>query len=194
MTKQKRADGKDHIGRADLLKALERGKRPQNVHFKNCQICQDEWEILKMLNSSGPRPQLEEPSTAHKSQLSSIPILKSRPRKREVGQLTYDSWAGLSGVQLRDAARGCERRLRLQAGGVELEIVAERELSAWRFSARVYRGGEPVSGYVLKIGKRVIVPEFRNCFFWTSTTPPRTLHLWSQESDVVLKNIKWQGV
>ncbi len=185
----------DHTSRSEFFEALTSDRTPLDDHLKNCRTCKTEWQLLKLVYPEGKILVPETPSETHLTRLEAIPILKADHKQRTLvsGELTYDSWSGLSTVQVRDAARGFERRLRLKAGCVELEIVAERELAGWEFSARVYINGEPSGGFALKVGRKMLTPEFRDCFYWSSERPPRTVRLLSASEEIVFRAIPWPG-
>ena len=183
-----------HPTREELLQALTAGTNPFENHLKKCKACRAEWEMLKLAYPEGVVPQTEAPSEAHLAALEAIAVLKSDRRRAAVtGELAYDSWSGLSSMQVRDAARGFERRLRLRAGRIELEIVAERELTGWKFSARAYIDKVPSGGFALKVGRKTLTPEFRNCFYWSSERPPKTMRLLSASEEIVFRAIPWPG-
>lgn len=184
-----------HPAPSEFFEALALGRTPQKDHLKRCRACRTKWELLQLAYPGGKLSAPEVPSQAHLAWLEAIPILKAdkRQRSKVTGELAYDSWSGLSPVQLRDAAPGFERRMRLTAGQIELEIAAERELAQWRFSARVYVNGEPSGGFVLKIGRKTLTPEFRDGFYWSSATPPRTVRLLSASQEMVFSSIPWPG-
>ena len=184
-----------HPEPSEFFEALTLSRAPFEDHLKRCRACRTKWELLKLTYPGASLTAPELPSAAHQARLEAIPILKADKTRRSsvAGELAYDSWSGLSPVQLRDAARGFERRLRLKAGQVELEIVAERELTGWKFSARVYVNGEPSGGFALKIGRQVLTAEFRDCFYWSSQRPPRTVRLLSSSEEIVFAAIPWPG-
>jgi hypothetical protein len=181
-----------HPSPAEFFEALASGSVTIEEHLKLCRTCRTNWQLLKLVYPQGvTTPDI--PEEAHLAKLEAIPILRTDKHRRSsvAGEVTYDSWSGLSPVQVRDAARGFERRLRLKAGQVELEIVAERELTGWKFSARVYSDGEPTGGFALKVGRKVLIPEFRCCFYWASERPPRTVRLLSTTEEIVFGAIPW---
>ncbi len=184
-----------HPSPSDFFEALATGQVTFEGHLKHCRACRTNWELLQLVYPLGKFPLTETPPEAHLGKLEAIATLKAERNRRSsvAGEVAYDSWSGLSPVQLRDAARGFERRLRLTSGRVELEIAAERELAQWKFSARVYVGGEPSGGFVLKVGRKVLTPEFRDCFYWSSVTPPRTVRLLSASEEMVFRAIPWPG-
>jgi hypothetical protein len=184
-----------HPSHSEFYEALTGGPVPFENHLKHCKACQIEWQLLKLVFPEGRISAPETPSELHLARLEAIPILKADRlgRSSVSGEVAYDSWSGLSPMQVRDAARGFERRLRLRAGHVELEIVAERELAGWKFSARAYVNGEPSGGFVLKVGRKILTPEFRNCFYWSSERPPRTIRLLSTSKEITFAAILWPG-
>jgi hypothetical protein len=193
MDHRKMPNKSKHPSRSELFKALTNGRATFKGHLSRCPACRDELQLLKLVFPEGVQPDLETPAESHLAKLDAIPILAAdRSRRRVVpGELAYDSWSGLSPVQIRDAARGFERRLRLKAGQAELEIVAERELAVWKFSAQVYIDGKVSGGFALKVGRTLLTPEFGRCFFWSSERPPRTVHLLSTTEDIVFRSIAW---
>lgn len=183
-----------HPTREELLAALTSGQKPFENHMEKCKACRAEWELLRLAYPAGAAVPPEAPSESHLSALEAIPVLKSDRRRVPVsGELAYDSWSGLSPVQVRDAARGFERRLRLRAGRIELEIVAERELAGWKFSARAYIDKVPSGGFALKVGRKTLTPEFRNCFYWSSELPPKSMKLLSASEEILFRAIPWPG-
>ena len=184
---------KQHPTKSALLAAVKTRSRKIDSHLADCPECSIEFDILKQVFPDGVIPEVEKPEEAHLAQLATIPARRAKARDRSTvrGTVAFDSWSGLTRVQVRGAARGAERRLRLSAGRTELELVAGRQLTGWEFSARGYVDGEPCGDFLLKVGGKTLSPEYQNCFFWNSTRPPRTIHLLSSSHDLVFKDISW---
>ncbi|MBU0982735.1 MAG: hypothetical protein KKA42_02625, partial [candidate division Zixibacteria bacterium] len=131
---------KTHPGRSELLAALTAEAPEVTGHLASCEVCRAEFEVMRLVFPTGTIPTVESPGETHLAKLVTIPARRAGTRDRSTvpGKVAYDSWTGMTGVQMRDAARGTERRLRLSAGSVELELVAGRQLAGWEFSARGY--------------------------------------------------------
>ena len=72
------------------------------------------------------------PSSDSIRRLTALPLLfeASEPKSPKSGRIQFDSWAD-GGVALRDATAGHIRRMRLTAGSVGLDVVAERQFEGW---------------------------------------------------------------
>ena len=134
------------------------------------------------------------PSDAAVERYCSIPLLfeESSDARTVRGRTTYDSWADSPAVALRDSADGHIRRLKLKAGNVVLEIVAERRDSVWEFVARVYDRKKVNNSFVLKVGGHRFLPQTGGFFVWSSTMAPRILRLESFDAVISFEKLSWQ--
>ncbi len=108
------------------------------------------------------------------------------------GKTIYDSWAQSPALALRDTADGFIRRLKLRAGKLVLEIVAERRDNLWEFVARVYDRKKVTNSFVLKAGGRRFLPQTGGFFVWSSRTVPVLMCLESFETCVSFEKLSWQ--
>ena len=181
-----------HPSRAAMLKAVESGSVPFASHLEKCAACRVQFELMQSFAHPGGESLTTSGADAV-SRLAVIPHLERRrlPERRLSGSLAQDSWAQLPAVALRDAAIGLERRIRLVAGSIALELVAERQADGWEFVARVYRNEETSSEFVLKAGARKLLSKSEGFYHWSSNRPPRTFELISPSVHVNFDKVSW---
>lgn len=134
-----------------------------------------------------------EPSDEALARLSVIPLLFEEPATytSRMGRIAFDSWAEGPAVSLRDVADGHIRRIRLRAGKVSLEIVAERSKGRWEFVARVYRGSSVMHNFVMSIGRKKLLSESGGFFRWTSKAVPHRIGLASFRQTYTFERVPW---
>lgn len=153
--------------------------------------------VRKLLSTSTKKATpigMAKPSEAAVDRYCNIPLLfEKRSCATPVwGRTIYDSWAERPAMALRDTADGFIRRLKLKAGNLVLEIVAERRDNVWEFVARVYDRKEVTNSYVLKVGNRKLLPQTGGFFVWSSRIVPRILNLESFETRIDFEKLSWQ--
>lgn len=180
------ARGKDnHLEREEILDAIAKGVKPFAGHLQECPDCLSLYEAL--LHFEGVADVvIEAPSEHLIEKLSAIPqLVGSRPSRVKVqGRVVFDSWHDIPAAQLRDSGPVSERRLRFAYGAISLEIVAERHITGWEFTARVYDGETISCKYVLKVGRERFAPEMHDCYFFKRRTLPKTLQLLSPDQQI----------
>lgn len=177
-----------------MINAAKGGSVPFRDHLKSCLDCRELFELFQSVMCVAPDG-LMEPSDETMARHVAIPIVEAsrRAAKRLKGTITYDSWERVPALALRDAGKGAERRLRLQAGDLTLEFSAERQGDSWDFAARAYHNEHAVSSrFILQAGRREVVASDQDCFFWSSQRPPRKLRLVSSEVAVDFGPLKWK--
>lgn len=134
------------------------------------------------------------PTDAAVERYCNIPLVfEEGPDARTVkGRTIYDSWADGPTIALRDSADGHIRRLKLKAGHLVLEIVAERRDNVWEFVARVYDGKKVTNSFVLKVGGRRFLPQTGGFFVWSSRMTPKILRLESFDTVISFEKLSWQ--
>jgi hypothetical protein len=181
------------ISREEMLRAIKTGSVPFDAHLKECPSCSEMFEFLSSIGIANRLP-LEQASEDLVSRFSLIPLLvgTQKPARSISGSLRFDSWQHLPAFAARDGAKGMERRMRLKAGRITLELVAEHRPEGWEFTARVYDKREITSGFVLKTGRRKIPAGLQNCFFWSSEKPPRRIQLLSPKVLIDFGPLSWK--
>jgi hypothetical protein len=160
-------------------------------HIKNCHECRTLVEILRwsLDESGGP---FEPPTELLRRQKAIPQLIASRhPAESLPARLVSDSWGDHPAVAVREAPFGVERRLRFRAVSYVVELVADRRLEGWDFVARVYDGEILTRQFILKVGRRKLVPGRGDCYFWSSKRPPQRLQLLSGELRIDLEKVKW---
>lgn len=149
--------------------------------------------LLEHKLGPGHSPAVYEPSEEALARLSVIPLLfeELKGYSRVTGSLAYDSWAEGPTVALRDIPDGYVRRLRLRAGKVSLEIVAERGAGRWDFVARVFKAKAVVHDYVLQVGRKKLLSESGGFFRWTSKAVPHRIGLASLRQTYTFERVPW---
>lgn len=181
-----------HPDRASLVRAAQTGKVPFRSHLKQCADCR---ELFELFVQYGPDERLKDlaPPPAAVARARAIPklVASRRPSRAIAGKVAFDSWAEVPAVQLRSEVGNLERRVRLEAGRFTLEIVAERVQSQWEFVARIYDREEVTSEFILKAGRRKLVPQSQHCYYWSAKRPPKTLQLLSSELKIDFGKLTW---
>ncbi len=108
------------------------------------------------------------------------------------GEIVYDSWAEGPPVGLRRAVDGHIRLLRLKAGRITLELVAERRRLDWGFVARVYHSRQVAHDFVLQVGRRRLLADSGGYYQWTTSLVPRTIRLLSHRGNLAFERLSWQ--
>jgi hypothetical protein len=86
---------------------------------------------------------------------------------------------------------GHARRLTLAAGRVALDLVAWRDETGWRFTARVRSEDRVSHDFVLRTGRQRLLPGAGGYFQWRSRGVPRVLELWSFDARIQFEPIAW---
>lgn len=133
------------------------------------------------------------PSDAAIARYCNIPLLfeESSDNRTVRGRTIYDSWADGPASALRDSADGHIRRLKLKAGKLVLEVVAERRDNVWEFVARVYDGADVTNSFLLKVGGRKFLPQTGGFFVWSSRMAPKILRLESIDANISFEKLSW---
>ena len=181
-----------HPGREAMMKAIKTGKIPFQGHLEQCESCRREFELLSAYSVAGAKP-VRKPDADAIERYSAIPLIYEDASARRVvaGSLTFDSWSQKPVAQLRDAGVGLTRRLCLEANGITLEVVAEREQDRWEFVARVYQKKAVSSEYVLRIGRLKLLPKSQGFYHWSSKRAPAKIGLLSQSIEVSFEGLSW---
>ena len=150
--------------------------------------------LLKPLEENLQTAGFIRPSEAAVVRYCSVPLLfDAAAEVRPVqGEIVYDSWAHGPGVALRDTVNGHVRRLKLKAGRLVFEIVAQRRDNRWEFVARATSARSVTNSFVLKVGGRKLLPQTGGFYIWTSKSVPRLLRLESFEQSVIFEGLAWQ--
>lgn len=94
-------------------------------------------------------------------------------------------------MDVRDVTFGHVRRVRLEAGKIALEFIAERRENDWNFVARVYKGGRVSSDYILSVGRRKLLPKSQGFYFWDAKRPPVKISLHGGKSVIEFDRLQW---
>ncbi len=175
-----------------MLKAIRTGKIPFQKHLSECSDCRRQFETFQRYDGSEDLSGDQMPEGLVQ-RLNAIPdiLAARRPSRVVAGEIAHDSWSGVSRAQLRDGSQGLERRMRLSWDNIHLELVAERRTRGWEFTARIYEDNRVSSQYVLRVGKRELLPGTQSCYCWSSSRPPRRLCLQSAEIAIEFGGIVW---
>lgn len=151
-------------------------------------------DLMPTPNKKAAPTGFAKPSDAAIARYCNIPLLfdESTDARTVEGRTIYDSWADGPAVALRDSADGHIRLLKLKAGHLVLEIVAERRDNVWEFVARVYDSTQVTNSFVLKVGGRRFLPQTGGFFVWSSTMVPKILRLESFDTNISFEDVAWQ--
>ncbi|MFQ5608322.1 MAG: hypothetical protein ACE5GA_10275, partial [Candidatus Zixiibacteriota bacterium] len=113
-------------------------------------------------------------------------------RIREIiGDISFDSWVMPSPVGVRSAGELGERRLRLEAEGLKLDLRAEKGAGGWDFVGRISGPLAERELFVALIGARRISPADAGFYQWSSSRGPRTISLRSEHSHITFTGLSW---
>ena len=148
---------------------------------------------MATLLASGQARLVEQPSTDSIRRLTALPLLfdQGSQKSTKSGRVLFDSWAD-GGVALRDTTAGHVRRLRIGAGKLGLDLVAERQADGWQFTARALSGKKVAHDYVLKVGKKRLLPQSGGYYEWRARSVPRTLEMISETDHILCEQIVWR--
>lgn len=146
----------------------------------------------KQSGMAGGTHSLQVPPATALQRFYAIPLLYSGLPKavHSQGRIAFDSWEE-SGIGLRDVSDGHIRRVRLDAGGVTLELVAEHRQNRWEFVVRVYRKNRVAHDLVLVVGKRKMLAGVGGFYQWSSKSVVRRLALISASQEITFAGLKW---
>lgn len=183
---------KNHPDRTNMLKAIRAGKSTYAAHVKSCESCRTTYDFLNQIHNQSDF-ELEHPSPEALARYCRIPGLEESlsAAKAVQGILIADSWSGPIPIDVRDVTFGHVRRIRLEAGKIALEFVAERRETDWTFVARVYDGGTVSSDYILSIGRRKLLSKSQGFYFWDSKRPPVKISLLGDNSVIEFEQLRW---
>jgi hypothetical protein len=186
------SNGQKHLSRKELLKAAQAGKIKAGSHLDKCVLCQTYFNLLTEFTVVGAQP-LETPSDKLMAKLHKISDSpKPTKRKRiEAGEVVFDSWQGLAPSEYRDRSENTVRRMKLSAGAICLELVAERQSGQWSFVAKLYDSKKATSDFTILIGRRKFGAESLGYYQWSSTRPPSKLKLQSDVATIEFKGLTW---
>lgn len=175
-----------------MMKAIKMGKIPFQAHLDTCETCRREFTLLSRFSVAGREP-ISRPNHDSIDRFTAIPLIydEGKSRRKVAGSLSFDSWSHRPAAQLRDTGTGLTRRLCLDADGVTLEIMAERQQDQWEFVARVYHKNVVSSEYVLRIGKQKLLPRSHGFFHWSSRRAPGRIRLLSESLEVCFEGLSW---
>ncbi len=182
-----------HPSRAALMRATRSEDPSVKAHMEKCSICRRLFELMKLFPVAG-QSLMEKPGERAIARYAAIPELlerDARPR-REFGEVSFDSWANLPPLAVRDAGQGFVRHLCLKARELRLEIVAERLRDCWEFTARVYRGDDAATEWALCVAGKRHLPQSQGFYHWSSRTAPRTIKLQTRSRRVEFEKLSWE--
>lgn len=181
-----------HLTRLELLRAAKRGRSQFKGHLSGCAQCQAELAMLGTYRVAGklglPEPPLGwvEKAIALASARQSI----AGAARRLVAALTFDSWSLPAPAGVRGLAPLTQRRLRLEADGVALEIRAEKKAHQWNFVAQTKCGD--MKNCSLLASSTHLQADKDGFFQWSSKTPPRSLILTVGARVIEIPEISWK--
>lgn len=136
---------------------------------------------------------LERPPSRALARCSAIPLLFDALPGAGGGimAIKYDSWGSSPVPGLRDLSDGHIRRVTFGSGQLILEVVAERRRNRWEFVGRSYLGDLVTYAFVLRIGRRRLMPDSRGFYAWTSGHVPRKISLLSPDQEIACEGLSW---
>jgi hypothetical protein len=108
------------------------------------------------------------------------------------GSLTFDSWELLAPTGVRGVEASVERRLRFEADGHILDLRAEKDNENWEFVAQVFKSGQSIDSFVIRVGDIEVHPTDGKFYQWSSTYPPEKITLIDKANLINFSNISWK--
>lgn len=175
-----------------MLKAIKEGRIPFAAHLDACRECRELFAFLEAGAVPGAEP-LEHPDESALERFAAVAFAADlpQPSRRRVGTMVFDSWQQAGAVAVRDVGIGDVRRLVLQAGTISLELVADRLADGWEFVARVYNKKQVSSAWLLRAGRKKLLPGVQGFYRWRSKRGPRALRLVTGEQEILFDHISW---
>ena len=185
-------NGKRHLSRKAQLKAAQTGIVMSGSHLERCESCRTYFNLLTRFTVVGATP-LETPSHELMTDLHRIAesAKVTRDRRSQTGTVVFDSWRGLAPAAYRDEFENTLRRMKLSAGAICLELVAERQVGKWSFVARLYDNQRATSEFAILIGRKKLAAESLGFYQWSSKRPPGRLRLQSDVTTIEFEGITW---
>jgi len=175
-----------------MLEAIHSARVPFRGHLKQCEECRTLYVLLREFREPD-RPHLTAPPAETLQRWVVVPLLEDnrRPAGRIHGRLAFDSWQVRELAGMRDMPNGLVRRLCLRAKSVVLELVGERQAGCWDFTARVYQRNRVSADYVLKVGRRRLLPDNQGFYLWSQPRAPKTVSLLAPHAQIEFDAVKW---
>lgn len=108
-----------------------------------------------------------------------------------LGAISFDSWVMPLPVGVRGSAGLDERRLRLEAEGIVLDLRAEKSGSGWDFVGRLSGPLAENEEFVAHIGSKKIVRGSGDFYQWSSARGPRRVTLQSHNTLISFPDLSW---
>lgn len=181
-----------HLNRQELLRAAREETDLFQDHLSGCEQCQAELALLRRFRVAG-KLELPEPPQGWVSkaiELASAKPSLAETTKRLIGALTFDSWSLPAPAGVRGLAPLTQRRIRLEAGGVSLEIRAEKKAQQWNFVAQT--NCSDTKSCSLLASSTLLKADEDGFFQWSSKTPPRSLILTVGAMVIELPELSWK--
>lgn len=181
-----------HLNRQELFRAAKEGMAPFQDHLSGCEQCQAELSLLRRFRVAGKLELPEPPQgwVAKAIELASAKPSLAQATKRLIGALTFDSWSLPAPAGVRGLAPLTQRRIRLEADGVALEIRAEKKAQQWNFVAQTICSD--TKNCSLLASSTHLQADEDGFFQWSSKTPPRSLILTVGEMVIEIPELSWK--
>lgn len=108
-----------------------------------------------------------------------------------LGTVSFDSWVMPLRVGVRGASGLDERRLRLEASGITLDLRAEKSGSGWDFVGRLSGPLAENEEFVAHIGSKKVKRGGADFYQWSSARPPRSVTLRSLNTIITFPDLSW---
>ncbi len=111
--------------------------------------------------------------------------------KELLGAISFDSWVMPLPVGVRGSAGLDERRLRLEAEGIMLDLRAEKSVSGWDFVGRLSGPLAENEEFIANVGSKKIVRGSGEFYQWSSARGPRRVTLQSHNTLITFPELSW---
>lgn len=181
-----------HLTRQELLRAVTDGTSQFQDHLSDCEQCRSELALLRAFRVAGKLelPDPPEGWVVKAIELASVKQSLAQATKRLIATLTFDSWSLPAPAGVRGLAPLTQRRIRLEADGVTLEIRAEKKSGQWTFVAQA--NCSDTKSCSLLASTTHLQADQDGFFQWSSKTPPRSLILTAGPMVIEIPELTWK--
>ncbi|MCB2229505.1 hypothetical protein KQH82_02230 [bacterium] len=181
----------NHPTREQLIEAAQSGSDTLAPHLAQCEDCRLLFSLLTRFQVAG---EVELPSAPAAWINRAAAIVEGATAgsklRRLVGKLTFDSWSAMPALQVRGTATD-ERRLRVEAESILLDLRAEHQPNGWQFIARVVGDVSDSRSWKLHAAGQTVYPDERGYFIWNDQKPPQTIVLETGSLQIEVEQLSW---
>ena len=180
-----------HPERKELIEAAKQEVTPLSKHLDKCDDCRLLFNFYRHIPAGGLNELPSAPSIwiERAGTICTETSLANRV-KRFRARLSFDSWASLPAIAMRNAPTNV-RRLSYDCGGNKLEIQGTKRPTDWQFVARFVDEGIGHEA-AIRLGKDSnVFPDEDGYFIWTNIKPETALVVTFRDEVYDITDIEW---